>query len=117
MMFGWFKKKKSVEDITEVLSSQTESCVKDIKVKWIAFNNELAFKSDVGLDVIIDMFSQPIMQFVETKYPLLLSSGQSGEHFWMMLFTGILESNTHPKAEVNMAIEKLSLKYGGMNNG
>lgn len=107
-MFGFFKKRKSVPTAEE-LSALTASALEDVKSKWLYFNETVHLKADVPLSQKIDFFVQPIQQFFQTKYPLLLLG--SSEIFWLTVFTAILESGTHPKEEVNSAIAELKSKY------
>ena len=110
-MFGLFKNNKKTSDvIAEDLQQQMLSCVSEIKEKWIAYNEFLKFKDDVSLGEIIEGFSIPIFQFIENKYPMLLT-GPS--HIpWMMIFTAVLQSNTHSKDRVNDAVEVLGKSWG-----
>ena len=80
-----------------------------MKGKWIYFNETIHLKADVPLPQKIDLFVQPIQQFFQSKYPLLLLG--LSEIFWLTVFTAILESGTHPKEEVNAAIAELKGKY------
>ena len=107
-MFGFFKKRKS-EPPADELSAQTASALEDVKGKWIYFNETIHLKTDVPLSQKIDFFVQPIQQFFQSKYPLLLLG--PSEIFWLTVFTAILESGTHPKEEVNAAIAELKEKY------
>ena len=107
-MFGFFKKRKSAPTADE-LSAQTASALEEVKGKWIYFNETIHLKADIPLSQKIDLFVQPIQQFFQSKYPLLLLG--SSEIFWLTVFTAILESGTHPKEEVNAAIAELKGKY------
>ena len=107
-MFGFFKKRKSLPTAEE-LSALTASAREDVKSKWLYFNKTVHLTADVPLCQKIDFFVQPIQQFFQTKYPVLLLG--SSEMFWLTVFTAILESGTHPKEEVNSAIAELKNKY------
>jgi hypothetical protein len=107
-MFGFFKKRQSAPTAEE-LSALSASALEDVKSKWVYFNQTIHLKADVPLSQKIDFFAQPVQQFFETKYPLLLLG--SSEIFWLTVFTAILESGTHPKEEVNSAIAELKSKY------
>lgn len=96
-------------DLAEQMKASLLECTELIRVKWISFNDTLKFKEGVPLSDVIEMFAAPVSQFVENNYPLLLAGG--GKMFWMMLFTAILESGTHPKDEVNAAIAVLERKF------
>ena len=107
-MFDFFKKRQSAPTAEE-LSMLTASALKDVKNKWVYFNQSLQLQAEVPLSEKIDFFAHPVQQFFHTKYPLLLSG--SSEIFWLTVFTAILESGTHPKGEVNSAIAELKIKY------
>jgi len=103
-MFGFFKKRPSVSFADE-LSRLTASASEDVKGKWVQFNQAVHLKAEVPLSQKIDLFVQPVQQFFQNKYPVLLQG--PAEIFWLTVFTAILESGTHPKEEVNAAIAEL----------
>ena len=107
-MFNLFKKRKSAPTAEE-LSALTVSAREDVKSKWLYYNETVHLTAGVPLSQKIDFFVQPIQQFFQIKYPLLLLG--SSEIFWLTVFTAILESDTHPKEEVNSAIAELKSKY------
>jgi len=107
-MFGFFKKRASLPT-TEDVQLIAASARQDIKRKWLYFDQTIHFKAEAPLSEKIDLFAQPLREFVAKKYPLLLTSG---EIFWLTVFSAILESGTHSKELVNEAIEELQGKYG-----
>lgn len=107
-MFGLFKKRASVPSADD-LRRLTASARDDVRAKWLQFNETVHLKTETPLSQRIDAFAQPIQQFFESKYPALLLG--SSEIFWLTIFTAILESGTHPEAEVNAAIAELKSKY------
>lgn len=109
-MFSIFKKRQH-SPTKEELSSLYKSALEDVKGKWAYFNESIHLVPTVSLPNRIDMFAQPISQFFETKYPALLAG--SSEVFWLTIFTAVLESGTHPREEVNLAISELRKKYAG----
>src|ERR1700722_7511843 len=113
-MFDFLKRRKQ-PPTTEVLSAQAAAAVEDIKAKWIYFHNTLHFKDDVPLAQKMDAFIEPIHIFFEKKSPVLAAG--SASVFFMATFTAILESKTHPTAEVNAAIETLRSKYTDKSKG
>ena len=104
-MFGFFKKRST----TTELENSTSAALEDVKRKWIDFDAALIFKDGVPLSEVIEIFAQPIQEFFQNKYPVILLG--PAETFWLIVFTAILESETHPKKEVNAAIEELQEKY------
>lgn len=108
-MFGFFKKKPSVPSADE-LKQLTASAREDVKAKWVHFHQTVHLKAEVPLSEKIDFFVQPVQQFFQNKYPVLLQG--PSEIFWLTVFTAILESGTHPKEAVNAAIAELKKKYG-----
>ncbi|MEK6663459.1 MAG: hypothetical protein AABY73_06295 [Pseudomonadota bacterium] len=107
-MFGLFKKRQAVPSAEE-LNRRTAAAREDVKDKWIQFNNTVRLKAEIPLSQKIDSFAQPVQQFFQIKYPVLLQGPT--EIFWLTVFTAILESGTHPKEEVNAAISELRRKY------
>lgn len=81
----------------------------DVKDKWVYFHSNIHLKADVPLSQKIELFPNPLQQFFQTKYPVLLAG--PSEMYWLTIFTAILESGTHPKDEVNAAIADLQAKY------
>lgn len=108
-MFGFFKKKPPVPSADELMLL-TASAREDVKAKWIHFHQTVHLKAEVPLSEKIDFFVQPVQQFFQIKYPVLLQG--PSEIFWLTVFTGILESGTHSKEAVNAAIAELKKKYG-----
>jgi exonuclease V gamma subunit len=108
-MFGFFKKRSHVPTADE-LRSLTASARADVKGKWVQFNQTIHLSAEVPLSQKIDFFAQPVQQFFQNKYPILLVG--ASEIFWLTVFTAILESGTHPKEEINAAIAELKNKYG-----
>jgi hypothetical protein len=109
-LFDFLKKRK--QPLTaEFLRAQSSAAVEDIKAKWINYHNTVHFKDDVPLADVMDSFIGPIHLFFEKKYPVLATG--PANVFFLATFTAILESKTHPTAEVNAAIETLKPKYAG----
>jgi len=111
-MFGWFKKRKAAPTSAELVSL-SQSALSDVKGKWAYFNETIHLDTSIPLADRIDMFAQPVAHFFESKYPDLLAG--SSEIFWLTVFTAVLESNTHPKEEVNLAVIELRRKYAGQS--
>ena len=109
-MFGLFKKRNPFPSAEE-LSRLSQLARGEVLEKWIHFHNTVHLKAEVPLSQEMDFFAQPLSQFFEQKYPQLLLGGL--ELFWLITFTAILESGTHPKEVVNAAIAQLQSKYGG----
>jgi len=108
-MFGLFKKRNqaSAADDFAVLSQQACS---DIKEKWVYFNNTIHFKAGVSLAQRVEAFAQPVSQFFRESYPQLSLSGS--KTFWLITFTAIAESGTHPASEVSTAMAQIQKQYG-----
>ena len=109
-MFGFFKKKELGPPSAEVLGQLAARATNETRQKWVQFHQTVHLKEDVPLSGKIDFFAQPLSEFFKTKYPALLLGGS--EMFWLTVFTAILESETHPKEQVNLAISQLQIKYG-----
>jgi len=107
-MFECFKKRPPAPSADE-LRQLTASACEDVKAKWLHFHETVHLQAEVPLSQKIDFFVQPVHQFFENKYPVLLRG--PSEIFWLTVFTAILESGTHPKEAVNAAIAELKTKY------
>lgn len=103
-MLGLFTKRNPTPTAKD-LSSQTASALEEVKGKWIYFNEVAQLQPSVPLSRKIELFLQPIQQYFQAKYPLLLAG--PSEVFWLTVFTAILESGTHPKEEINAALAEL----------
>jgi len=106
-MFDSFERKEG-NDLTDELISQTKACVHSIGEKWIYCDKTLVLKEGIPLSEKIETFIIPISEYVEKYYPLLMIKP---DHFWLMLFTAVLESKTHPTDVVNAAIAELEKNY------
>jgi hypothetical protein len=96
---------KSAAPTSGELKAISAAAIEDIKAKWIQFDTVIKMKAGVPLSAKIDSFVEPITSFVDTKYPTVMQG--PAEALWLILFTAILESGTHPKDEVNRAIGEL----------
>jgi len=109
-MFNLFKKKKASLPAFQDLGALAAQATDETREKWLHFHRNVHLKEEVSLATKIDLFSQPLAQFFNTKYSQLLLG--SPDIFWMAVFTAVLESGTHPKEQVNAAVEELRSKYG-----
>ena len=108
-MFGLFKKRLTIPNAEE-LDHLATAAADETRTKWLYFHQTVHLQPEVPLAEKIDFFAQPLSQFFRSKYPQLLLGGS--EIFWLTIFTAVLESGTHPKDEVNAAVEQLQAKYG-----
>jgi hypothetical protein len=104
---GWFSRKPQAPDIEAEVKAISDLCVEAFKLMWSGLNS----KADTpeALAAEIEEFSQSAFWFMFTKFPL---TKQAPPYFlWLTVFTAVLESKTHPTAQVNEAIELLRAKY------
>ena len=99
-MFRLFKKKRNLDSFDELF----KSAVQDLKDKWIIYTKATRFDNGIPLSENIDIFSRPLVLYFKERYMTLYQYSDS--IFWYTLFTAILKSKTHPKAEVNTAIKE-----------
>ena len=90
------------------LEKQVAQATSEIKKKWIYFNNAMSFNDGVTLSKRIDLFTMPIMEFMERSYPLLIVRP---DMFWMIFWTAIFESNTHPHSDLKEAQKEMHANY------
>lgn len=107
-MFEFFKKRQSTATADD-LEKSVSRAQEDVKQRWRQFHEAVHLKEGTTLATKIDLFAQPIQQFIQSNYPVV-SNGPT-EVFWLIVFTAILESGTHPTEEVNSAIATLQTKY------
>lgn len=96
----------SVED---QVKSDTDAILKVLGSTWLKFHRQLPVAPNAPLAERIDVFSVVAFRGMFENYPSTKSAPIGT--LWMMIFTAILESKTHPAAEVNAAIAKLEAKY------
>lgn len=107
-MFGLFKKRNSYPPEQD-LAVLTRAACRDIKEKWIYFNNTIHYKTEVPLAERIDAFAQPVSQFYRDKYPQLFVGGP--QIFWIITCAAITEASTHPPDIVSAAVPQARAKY------
>jgi len=113
-MFGFFKKKENTKPVisTALLEEHMNAAIDSLQNKWINFNQELPFKKEeMPLEKIMEWFVAPAREYVVSAYPEF--SDAPNHLIWTMVFTAVLESKTHSKEIVNIAISKLEEKYAG----
>ena len=98
----------SEEDVSTAIKEQILQCSGKLREKWVSFCERVPFRGDVPLSERIEAFAVPAAKFVDNEYPVLMAGDE--RLFWLMLFTAVLESGTHPKDEVNAATEELTAK-------
>ena len=104
-MFRFFKKKRELSKTEELLNMAVE----DIRDRWISYTQSKRFKNDVTLSENIDNFVQPLTEFFKSRYLNLYQYDSS--IFWYTVSTAILNSKTHPKYDVDSAINEVNAKY------
>ena len=104
-MFRFFKKKRELSKTEELLNMAVE----DIRDRWINYTQSKRFKNDVTLSENIDNFVQPLTKFFKNRYLDLYQYDSS--IFWYTVSTAILNSKTHPKHDVDSAINEVNAKY------
>ena len=104
-MFRFFRKRRKLSPMEELLNMAIE----DVKDKWINYTQTLRFKNDAPLSENIDIFAHPLVEFFKKRYLNLYQYDSS--IFWNTVSVAILNSKTHPKDEVNLAIIELDAKY------
>lgn len=107
-MFNLFKK-RSASPSADNLLLLTDKATNEIRAKWIYFCETLPMKEGTPLSIRMRLFITPIQELIEKSYPILLTA--PAELYWTIIFTGILESKTHPSDEINAAIDELSEIY------
>ena len=103
-MFRLFKKKRKLDPMEDLLNLAVE----DLGDKWVNYTKSIRFKTGIPLSENIDFFAKPLVDFFKKRYITLYQF--SGSIFWYAVSTAILKSNTHPKAEVDLAITKIDAK-------
>ena len=102
-----FWKKREKKSVT--MEAEVDEIIRSLGSKWSMFLEAVAFKDEVPLSEQIELFASPAIAGILSAYPPAKEA--SNQTLWMMVFTAILESDTHPKDEVNRAIAELERKY------
>ena len=108
-MFGIFKKWKAAQPSSAEVVTQSNAATEALKDKWFDFNQQLKFKEEGSLAEIMEVFIIPAKEYVLSTYPLF--SNASNQEIWMMVFTAVIDSGTHPYEVVNKAAYDLEKKY------
>ena len=103
----WKKRKAPTDQVMDDAAKIIEA----LKPKWEMFCQTIPFRADVPLANRIEAFASPAMAGMMQQYPSTKSAPPSV--LWLMVFTAVLESKTHPTADVNAAIAQLEMKYAG----
>jgi hypothetical protein len=91
------------------LNQMVSSACRDVAEEWVRFHRNSAARDAMPLEERLEGFVKDMQPFLDRKYPLL-SPGSNGM-FWLTTLTAILESGTHPKADINAAIAALRVQY------
>jgi hypothetical protein len=97
------------KSIAVQVKADTDAIVASLGPKWKMFCEKMPFKAEVPLADRIEAFAAPAFAGMLQHYPSTKSAPAG--MLWMMVFTAILESKTHPVDEVNAAIAQLEAKY------
>jgi hypothetical protein len=102
-----FWKKKKTPD--EQVKADVNAIVASLEPKWKYFCEAVPFRADVPLHDRIDAFAAPAIAGILQNYPS--TKHAPPQMLWLMIFTAIQESRTHPMTEVNAAVAELQKKY------
>lgn len=102
----FWKKKKT---LTDQVKAHSDAIVASLNPKWKVFCQTMPFKVEVPLADRIEAFASPAIAGMLQHYSWTKAAPPG--MLWMMVFTAILESKTHPVADVNAAIAQLEAKY------
>jgi len=109
--FNKVNTKVKAEVSNTLLEEHMNAAMDSLRNKWINFNQELIFKEDIPLEKIIEYFITPAREFVVSTYPEF--SDAPNHLIRIMVFSAVLESETHSKEIVNAAVSELKKKYPG----
>jgi hypothetical protein len=92
-----FRKKTLADKVMEV----SDPAINLVAERWLGFSQKLVFKSDVGLDEQIAMFSTPAFEGMRNTFPILRDSPDEVLFIWLLM--GVERSGTHAKSEIEQA--------------
>jgi hypothetical protein len=91
------------------LNRMVSSACRDVAKDWVRFHRNPAVRDAMPLEERLERFVEYVQHLLDRKYPLL-SPGSNGI-FWLTTLTAIIESGTHPKADISAAIAALQARY------
>ena len=103
-MFKLFKKKRILNPMQDLQNLAIE----DFQERWISFTKSNRYINGVCLSENIDSFARPLVDFFKERYMTLYQ--YSGRVFWYIVSNAIVNSKTHPKFEIDLAIRELDAK-------
>lgn len=105
----------SNENSKEIYQNIVNNAIKDIKERWLEYNELFVFKKETPLVEIIDLFSQVAIIPFTKKYKLLTLNPITGqtdaELFIIIIFNAIIDSETYSEQDVGIASKKILDKY------
>jgi hypothetical protein len=104
-MLGWFRKKSA--PLTPEIQKIYDQCVTVCTRTWRELNPKTTTEEQLAHE--IEGFGSSATAFIYTKFPIMKQAPPN--LLWLIVFTAVLESNTHPAADVNKAIDMLRAKY------
>ena len=103
-MFRLFKKMRILDPMQDLQNLAIE----DLQEGWTSFTKSNRYKNGVCLSENIDSFARPLVDSFKERYMTLYQF--SGSVFWYSVSNAIINSKTHPKFEVDLAIRELDAK-------
>jgi hypothetical protein len=82
-----------------------------LKDKWLHFIGFLKFRDHVTLADTVEMFLPLANEYVTKNYPVMKMAPPG--LIWEMVWVAVIESKSHPVAEVNAARAALGAKVAG----
>ena len=82
--------------------------------KWKLYCEKLPYTADDPLALRINDFATVAIPAMHVHVPSTKAAPPGA--LWMMIFTAIQESKTHPQKELNKAIAELEAKYARTQN-
>jgi hypothetical protein len=106
-MFDWFRKKTTPSDLDAQIKDIHDQCITLCKGAWLDLSPKATTPEQLAGE--IERFGSSATAFIMTTFPL--TKHAKPYFFWQIMFIAVLESKTHPAADVNKAIDLLRSKY------
>lgn len=96
-------------DIEVDLRTEAIKITAALREKWIQYLGLLPFREETPLATMVELFLPMANEYVTKNYPVMKMAPPG--LIWEMVWVAVIESKTHPVAEVNAARASLAAKH------
>lgn len=96
-------------DIDADLKTEANKITTALREKWFQYLGLLPFREETPLVTKVELFLPMANEYVTKNFPVMKAAPPG--LIWEMVWVAVIESKTHPVAEVNAARATLSAKF------